>query len=83
MDARRHSLFEFADFTNAHMNRWKHEIEGSKVGNSRILACPDILRDCWLDELEYDAFLSLPGDSEQEKLRGIANWCLCYMVLIR
>jgi hypothetical protein len=53
------------------------------VGNSRILACPDILRDCWLDELEYDAFLSLPGDSEQEKLRGIANWCLCYMVLIR
>ena len=44
------------------LHRWKHEIEGSRVGNSKILACPDILRDAWLDELEHDARLALPDE---------------------
>ena len=44
------------------LHRWKHEIQGSRMNNSKILACPDILRDAWLDELEYDALLALPDE---------------------
>lgn len=49
------------------LHRWKHEIEGKKIGNSRILACPDILRDFWLYELEYDAMLALPDEWVKRK----------------
>ena len=51
-----------AVFRMRDLNRWKQQGEARKINNSRILACPDILRDCWLDELEYDALLAIPDD---------------------
>ena len=56
------------------LHRWKHEIEGRKVGNSKILACPSILRDAWLDELEYDAKLALPEEWIKRKDRETGEY---------